>query len=662
MSNQSKTGRIKAIILSGNRDFGRYPLATRLPRALWPVAEHTAIEHLLTHLANQGIQQVSICYSEDMYSLRNSIHADPRLELKFPDEPLPVGPAGCIRNAAGDDKDSLLLVFPAAIINPPEIDELINAHHEGRAELTVFLNPNPSGKKNRGQTCGIYVCNPAVLEYIPKNGFSDIKEGLIPKMLRAGKKVHAVTLKKHAGNFRNRQEYLYAVGDYLNRISEPRPEQVPGQHIGRQRTVPADKTNVEPGARICGPVKILKGAGISNGAVIIGPTIIGNNVTIGENTVVVNSVLWDGARIEKNCQVQRCVMDYNTILKSNTAARDKSIACSSQKVPKLSPARSSKTIKDSATKLQQTMQPRISKISKILPARALSGSGDIFRYFLLSMVLCAFLWSYWPDLVNLWKIWMRSDEYSSGTLVPLLAIYILWTRKETISKCPIKPSVIGVFIFLLAQLLRLAGQIFVYGSAERLSIALSIAALVLLLFGWQLFKKVATTLLFLCLMLPWPNRVQAALSLPLQRWATSSAVFLLELTGYEIIREGNIIHIGQSTVAVAEACNGLRMITAFFVITGLVVLLAKRAWWEKLILLISSLPIALLCNTIRLAITAVFFTILEGEQWEKLFHDFGGYAMMPLAVAAVIAELWLLEKLTTPPETKEEIIITRHNQ
>ena len=80
-----------------------------------------------------------------------------------------------------------------------------------------------------------------------------------------------------------------------------------------------------------------------------------------------------------------------------------------------------------------------------------------------------------------------------------------------------------------------------------------------------------------------------------------------------------------------------------------------------MIVLISSLPIAILCNTIRLAVTAVFFTVLEGEQWEKIFHDFGGYAMMPLALAAIVLELWLLTRLTSLPESREAIIITRNS-
>jgi len=131
--------------------------------------------------------------------------------------------------------------------------------------------------------------------------------------------------------------------------------------------------------------------------------------------------------------------------------------------------------------------------------------------------------------------------------------------------------------------------------------------------------------------------------------------------GYEVAHEGNIIHIGNVAVAVAEACNGLRMVTAFFVISGLVVLLVERVWWEKLIVFVSSLPIALLCNTVRLAITAIAFTVLEGEYWEKMFHDFGGYAMMPLALAIVVGELWFLAKLTTTPK-QDRIVVTKGAQ
>jgi len=320
-------------------------------------------------------------------------------------------------------------------------------------------------------------------------------------------------------------------------------------------------------------------------------------------------------------------------------------------------------------KLQCGLQRQLTKINKILPSQAWSSRKKLAMSVVAGLVLIAFIWSYRPELADLWDLWQRSDEHSSGLLVPFLAVYVLWTRRQDIARCDIKPCIRwGLLAFIGAQAVRLLGLYLLYdspetmSSAERMSIVFSIAALVLLLFGWQLFRRVSTVLLFLCLMIPWPAFIQVPVAQYLQGWATSSAVFCLETVGYDVMREGNVINIGGTAVAVAEACNGLRMVTAFFVISGLVVLLAKRALWEKLIVLASSLPVALLCNTVRLAITAIAFTILDGEQWEKIFHDFGGYAMMPLALAAVVAEFWLLRKLTTAPMQEKTIIITRQEK
>jgi len=277
-----------------------------------------------------------------------------------------------------------------------------------------------------------------------------------------------------------------------------------------------------------------------------------------------------------------------------------------------------------------------------------------------TVILAAFLWSYWLTFTDLYEVWRRNDEYSAGLLVPFLAAYALWVRRRDFDAVPVRPAVwAGVLLFLAAQTVRGLGLYLMFGSAERLSLLVSVVAVALLLLGKAFLRKLAAALVFLCLMLPWPNRVQAALAVPLQSWATTSAVFCLESAGYEVAREGNIITIGDTSVAVAEACNGLRMITAFVVISGLVVLLARRAWWEKLLILVSSLPIALFCNTLRLTVTAVAFTFFQGEDVEKLFHDFGGYAMMPLALALVVGELWFLARLTTPPAELSPTVITR---
>jgi exosortase len=576
------------------------------------------------------------------------------MQLRFLDEQLPAGVAGSIRDAAGGQTDGLLLILPASLVCPPSIDVLVSAHVEGQSELTMMFNPACGNGQRISEATGIFVCESSVLEHIPAQGYFDIKEGLIPEMVRVGKTIHAARLPSHAGNFRDRDEYLSAVTDYLEEDSNLDNELKLRKRSDSQVIWTAEDAIIDPTARIYGPVVILDDARICSDAVIFGPTVVGRNVTIGRGTVIINSVLWDGAQVCEDARIRRCVLGCGAIVRDGIV-EEESVPFRSEAALKRVLRTTLAVAEHKVSRLREALEPKLAGVSAKLRGQVQAHQANILLWLAGGLLLIAFLWSYWPGIKELWSIWQRSDEYSSSLLVPFLAVYILWSRRQDLSRCRKSPSVWGIFAFLAAQGGRLFGLYFMYSSAERLSIVLSIGALVLLLFGWQLFRKVSTLLLFLCLMLPWPHRVQAAVTLPLQKWATSSAAFCLEMMGYEIVQEGNIINIGNATVAVAEACNGLRMVTAFFIISSLVVLLVRRAWWEKLIILVSSLPIALLCNTIRLAITAVAFTVLDGEQWEKLFHNFGGYAMMPLALAVVVTELWFLAKLTTLPAEQTTI-------
>lgn len=649
---------IKAIILVGNRDFGRCSLASRLPTALWPIVGKTVLERLMDHLADQGITQVVICGRGASSLLDNRNPADDRLTLSFVDEKLPVGTAGCIRDAVGDGTEELLVVFPVSTVCPPKIDLLIKAHREGQSDLTVMLNPYYQNNMDIDEASGIYVCNPEILEHIPEAGYFDIKEGLIPKMLQAGRTVYAARLPYHVGNFRNQQEYLCAVSCWFENVSKVNEDFGLLNYLDSENVWMAENAEVDPEARIEGPVVIQDGAKILSGAIVLGPVIVGRNAAIDKDSIVINSILWDEARVGSNCNVQRCVVDYHGVVQDNVVVEEKSITFESGRMLKRTADLTSMVVKNNVDKLNPVLR-LFNKIFGKIPGWTRLSGKNILTLSASGLVCIAFFWSYWPSLIELLELWRQSDEYSSGLLVPFLAVYVLWSRRQDIAFYPIKPSIWGLFAFMGAQAVRLLGLYLMYGSAERLSIVLSIAALVLLLFGWKFFRKISTILLFLCLMLPLPNVIQYYVGLNLQRWATSSAVFCLEVIGYAVTQDGHTIDIGNVSVAVLEACNGLRMITAFFVISGLVALLVQRTWWEKLIILISSLPIALLCNTLRLAITAVFFTILKGEYWEQVFHDFGGYAMMPLALAIVVGELWLLTKLTVLPTDEKAIIITR---
>ena len=371
-------------------------------------------------------------------------------------------------------------------------------------------------------------------------------------------------------------------------------------------------------------------------------------INVGRGSVVIRSALWDGAQVGSRCEVFESILDSGTRLPHGATVHGRTVT-PEHRGERAWSRRACACVCDP-----------LESVTNRLPSWVRLSARQMGYLAGGTVLLVALLWSYWPTFVDLYGIWRRNDEYSAGLLVPFLTAYVVWSWRGDLREVPVHPAVVaGIVLFGLAQAMRGLGLILLLRSAEGVSLILSVAAMVLLLLGWRVLRKLAPALLFLCLMLPWPNRVQAALALPLQRWATTSAVFCLELAGYEVARDGNVIKIGDTSVAVAEACNGLRMITAFVVISGLVVLLTRRAWWEKLLVLLSSLPIALLCNTLRLTVTAVAFTFLKGEHVEKAFHDFGGYAMMPLALAMVVGELWFLSRLTTPPAEVSPAVIAR---
>jgi len=653
---QQNRQNLKAIIITGSHDFGRCPIASRLPTALWPITGKTALENLLQHLMRAGIKDITICSNGLAAVLKQAIKTELSEFVTFLGDRLPVGTAGCIRDSIGTDSNntSLLLVFAGAVIDPPEIDSLIKAHTQSQSDLTIFLNPLNNSPEAYYESACIYACEPAILEYIPNQGYYDIKESLVPALLAAGKNVSSVRLSKPAGNFRNHQQYLTAITEYLQTCNNKAFDLPIVKHNGKQKLWAGPECKIDPTAQICGAVVIMEKANIAQNAVILGPTIIGRQVSIGPNTLIANSVIWDFAGVSKNCQINKCVIDSGTSVAANTCLEEKAVPHRPKTILQNTLNRVAGVINSKVDRISKITANRFPKINKFLeqPNAKNIPSKALFRLTVILLPI-VFLWSYWPNIIDLWDIWQRSDEYSSGLLVPFLAGYIIWARREQLADCPIKPSLWGLAALLLALSLRYFGLFFMYGSAERLSVVATIAALVLLLLGWQVFKKVLTTLIFLGLMLPLPRTLHARIMLPLQSWATSSAVFCLEVLGYNVIREGNIIHLNGSTVAVAEACNGLRMVMAFVIISSLVVLLIKKRWWEKLFLLLSSIPIALICNCIRLTITAIAFTFLSGQNWEKIFHDFGGYAMMPLALGIIVLELKIMQKLiTVAPETK----------
>lgn len=269
---------------------------------------------------------------------------------------------------------------------------------------------------------------------------------------------------------------------------------------------------------------------------------------------------------------------------------------------------------------------------------------NVARPLALVSLVGAVAWSYAPTLSDLWAFWQVNQDYSVGMLVPLIAAYLVWRRRTELARLSASPCWWGLAGLLLAQVIRMAGVYYDYASLERMSLFLTMLSLVLLALGATVFWRLRWVMLFLALTVPPPGRIHRAVSLPLQDLATSSTVFLLELGGEWVTREGNVLRVNDGEpIAVAEACSGLRMLAAFVVVGATFALLVSRPAWQRIVLSLSSIPIAIGANALRLVCTVAFFSTASGSGFEAAFHDIAGFVMMPVAVALMLAELHLLD-------------------
>jgi len=268
---------------------------------------------------------------------------------------------------------------------------------------------------------------------------------------------------------------------------------------------------------------------------------------------------------------------------------------------------------------------------------------------LLLVIIAA--WSHWPTMKDLSSAWRNNDDYSAGQLIPLVAGFLVWRERKAIRKCSVVPCWWGGMALLIsAETVHIYGLL--YGARPSLgqySLVLTVGGLVLMVAGWQVLRRVLWILLFLFLMVPLPGRVHNLISGPLQTIATTGSVFVLEAFGATVSQQGNVVMLNETTpMAVAEACSGLRMLTAFVIVAAFVAYMVKRPRPQKAVLLLSSIPIAVICNIVRICVTAVLFMLVSAEVGQKFFHDFAGLAMMPVAALLLFAELWLLDKLIVP--------------
>lgn len=266
---------------------------------------------------------------------------------------------------------------------------------------------------------------------------------------------------------------------------------------------------------------------------------------------------------------------------------------------------------------------------------------------------------YGDALSRLMHRWSNEPDYSHGFLVPLFSAYLLWVRRDLLPKGEIRGSWWGLTLIALAGGMRWGAEYFFYPLLDPPSLLPCLAGVALLLGGSKALRWAWPSIAFLIFMVPLPSNMASLLSSPLQRVATASSTWLLQTLGLPAISRGNVILLTHGEIGVVEACSGMRMLMLFLAITVGASFLVDRPLWEKIVISLSALVIAILTNILRITVTAFLYEYVGSELAEKVFHDLAGWLMMPTATLLLMLELYLLSKLLVAPDESGPILMRR---
>lgn len=260
------------------------------------------------------------------------------------------------------------------------------------------------------------------------------------------------------------------------------------------------------------------------------------------------------------------------------------------------------------------------------------------------LVIAAAVALYPTVLAKLGRDLWADDNYSHGLLIPFVVAFIIWTEREALAARVSKPRPFaGAVLTVLAASILLGGTLGSELFTQRVSLLVMAAGLVVFFFGARMIRALTVPFALLALAIPIPQIAFNAVALPLQILASKLAVVGIRLAGVPSLRNGNVIDIlpfgsTQSiSLEVVEACSGIRSLMTLVALGLVLVYFTRRGsmmpdsglraiardgdFRRALLLMSSAIPIAVLTNAARVAVTGFLTYRFGAPATEGTLHE-----------------------------------------
>lgn len=238
---------------------------------------------------------------------------------------------------------------------------------------------------------------------------------------------------------------------------------------------------------------------------------------------------------------------------------------------------------------------------------------------------------YLPTLIDLVTDWATDGNYSHGFLVPIIAGYLIWRKRREVAELEKSTSRLGLAIVLIGMILFVLGN----GASEyftvRFSLVVTIFGLILYLYGKRIIHSTWFEILFLFFMIPIPYVIYFSATFPMQLLASKVTVSILNFIGMSVVRQGNIIHLPNQSLEVAEACSGMRSLISLLALGAIYAYLTQKKLSAKIVLFLSTIPIAVLGNIFRVFLTAIIVYTSDINVTEGATHFLMGSSVFVVA-------------------------------